>query len=444
MKSSSRLCVFVLAVGFSACASHSDRTQAIRSALDAGDPRTALKYVNERLDVGSEKDMPKDVGSEKSLYLLDRAMILQQLENYELSSRDLEAADKQIDMLDLSRNAVDSIGKYLFSDDVGRYKAPPYEKLLINTENMVNYLARSDLNGARIEARRLSVMQRYLKEHEDPAQSLTAVGSYLAGFTFEKSGKLDEALRYYDDALATGEYATLATPVKRLLGRVGSGSSRLRAIADKSGEEVSDDDAEILILVGYGRVPFKIARRVPIGLALTYVSGALSPEDHQRANYLAAQGLVTWVNFPELGPPQGTIGRPHCKVDGAVAEAEPLAAIDAEAKRAWEDAKGAVVASAITRLLARAATGEAIRQGTKGKDSVVGALLSLGVQATLTAVDTPDTRSWEALPSRMAVSRLRVKPGKHEVIVAVRGVRKKQTVDVEPGGFAVVSHTVLF
>jgi uncharacterized protein len=442
MTFSSLLRVFVLALAASACASHSDRTQAIRSALDAGDAGSALKYVNERLDVSSEKELPDDSGSEKSLYLLDRAMILQQLERYELSSRDLEAADKQIDLLDLSRNALDSIGKYLFSDDVGRYKAPPYEKLLINTENMVNYLARGDLNGARIEARRLSVMQKYLRDHEDPAESLTASGSYLAGFAFEKSGKLDEALRYYDDALASNEFESLAGPVKRLLARSGGGSARLKAIAAKSAEEFDENDGEILILVEYGRVPHKIARRVPIGLALTYVSGALSPEDHARANYLAGQGLVTWVNFPELGPPQGTLGRPHCKVDGSAAEAEPMAAIDIEAKHAWESAKGAVVASAITRLLARAATGEVVRRSTK--DSVAGALLSLGLQATLTATDTPDTRSWEALPSRMAVARVRVKPGKHQVELAVRGIKKKQNVEIEPRGFAVVSHTVLF
>ena len=43
-------------------------------------------------------------------------------------------------------------------------------------------------------------------------------------------------------------------------------------------------------MIGYGRVPAKIAKRIPIGLALTYVSGAISPNDVSKANYLAAQG----------------------------------------------------------------------------------------------------------------------------------------------------------
>src|SRR5689334_1517389 len=154
-------------------------------------------------------------------------MVLQQLQIYKLSSRDLEVCDKQIEMLDFKRNAVDDIGKYLFSDDTGPYKGPPYEKLMINTMNMVNYLVQGDLQGARVEARRLAVMQKYLKDH-DPQNALTAPGSYLAGFTFEKSGSYDEALRYYDEALQYGDYGSLAEPVRRLMARSGYASPRLR------------------------------------------------------------------------------------------------------------------------------------------------------------------------------------------------------------------------
>ena len=74
----------------------------------------------------SEKDLPEETDGDNSLFLLDRAMVLQQLQVYKLSSRDLETSDKEIQMLDFSRNATDDLGKYLFSDDTGPYKAPPY------------------------------------------------------------------------------------------------------------------------------------------------------------------------------------------------------------------------------------------------------------------------------------------------------------------------------
>src|SRR5436190_3258616 len=112
--------VFAVALALAqfACAGHADKTLAARTALDAGDPRGALKALNETLDVKSEKDLPAQVGGDNSLFLLDRAMVLQELDQYPLSSRDLEVSDKQIEVLDLSANAAADIGRYLFSDDV--------------------------------------------------------------------------------------------------------------------------------------------------------------------------------------------------------------------------------------------------------------------------------------------------------------------------------------
>ena len=433
----------------SGCASHSDKTKEIRSALDAGNPRAALSLLNEQLDTKSERELPEDTGGDKSLFLLDRAMVLQQLQIYKLSSRDLEVSDKQVEMLDFTRNAGHDIAKYLFSDDVGPYKAPPYEKLMINTMNMVNYLALGDLQGARVEARRLSVMQKYFKDH-DPENALTAPGSYLAGFTFEKSGQLDEALRYYDEALQYGDYKSLAEPIRRLLPRSGYSSPRLKKAAG-TGEGAQApaaaandaDQGELLVIVSYGRVPAKIARRIPIGLALTYASGAISPNDAAQANSLAAQGLVTWVNFPELGRAHGQYDIPWFRLDGKELPLEGIVAVDQEAKRAWDQGKGTIVASAITRMIARIVAGKGV-EAAAGKDHpIAGLLLGLATQATLTAADTPDTRSWETLPARMSFWRVMLPPGTRTVQLRARGAQTEKKVTIKPGGFAVVNLTVL-
>lgn len=438
----SSLLVCALALG--GCAGHADRTAAARSALDAGRPEVALAELNDELDVDRAEDLPKDVSGDNALLLLDRAMVLQQLGRYTLSSRDLEVSDKQVEILDLSRNATADLGRYLFSDDTGPYKAPAYEKLMINTMNMVNYLARGDLNGARIEARRLTVMQNFLEKSEGPGRALLGPGSYLAGFTFEKSGRPDEALRFYDEALAYGQYRTLIEPIRRLSARSSYSSPRLRALAGEPSSDApaeSEEDAELLAIVNFGRVPPKVAKRIPIGLALTYVSDAMSPHDINRANYLAAQGLVTWVNYPELGRPRGQYAQPGFALNGQYMPLEGILAVDKEAARAWEDAKGAVVASAITRLLTRVVAGEGVRQAAG--EGLAGALLSLGTQATLTAVDTPDTRSWATLPARIAFGRVRLKPGVHWVDLSAGGARKRQKVTLKPGGWAVVNLTTL-
>ena len=428
------------------CASHSDHTKAARSALDVGDAKKALELYNKRLEVEDAKDLPKNIGGDNTVLILDRAMILQQLENYPLSSRDLEAADKQIEVLDFNRKAIDDIGKYLFSDSTGPYKAPFYEKLLINTENMLNYLQARDLNGARIEARRLAVMQSFISNHEGEGQGLIGPGSYFAGFIFEKSGDAQEALRYYDEALQFDGFKSLGPVVRRLAAKGSYRTKRITAILDAvpaaGSAAAADGDApsELLVVLNHGRVPAKVPKRIPIGLALTYASAFISPSSAVQANELAAQGLVTWINYPALES-EAKLAIPAVMVDGQEQPVELGLAVDTEANKAWDDARGTIVASAITRMIARILAGQVARKASGG--GTLGTLLSLGTQATLTATDIPDTRSWATLPARIGITRMALPPGKHEVEVVIGPSRKKQTVELEPGGYAVLCVTQL-
>jgi tetratricopeptide (TPR) repeat protein len=434
--------LFAGVVALSGCASYSEGTKEARSALDAGKPDKALSIYNEKLEVDSEKELPKNVGGDNTLLILERSMILQQLEKYQLSSRDLEVADKQIEILDFDRGTLDDIGKYLFSDDTGPYKAPFYEKLLINTQNMLNYLEVGDLNGARIEARRLAVMQAFIADHEGAGESLTGPGSYLAGFIFEKSGDSQEALRYYDEALQWGEFESLGAVLVRLAAKSSYRTPRITKVLDAAGKSAETDESlgEVLVVVNYGRVPEKIPKRIPIGLALTYASGIISPTDAARANELAAQGLVTWVNYPSLADSR-PVTPARLFIDGKPAELELALEVDSEAQKAWESARGTLVASAITRMIARILAGETTKKVAGG--GLVGTLLSLGTQATLTATDIPDTRSWGTLPSRIAIGRVQLPAGSHDVEISASAYTRKQKVELKPGGWSVVSLTAL-
>ena len=90
---------------------------------------------------------------------------------------------------------------------------------------------------------------------------------------------------------------------------------------------------------------------------------------------------------------------------------------------------------------AHRARGRRVRASRRppGRDNVIGILASLGAQATLTALDTPDTRSWETLPARVAVARVRLPAGKHRVVIDARGWQRTQDVVVEKNGWQVVS-----
>jgi uncharacterized protein len=439
--------VALLATG---CPGHEARIQGALDALDRGSPEEALGALNDELEVERVEDLPEDVGGDNALLLLDRATVLQAIGQYDLAQRDFGVADKSIEVLDLDRNAAHDIGKYLFSDDVGPYKAPPFEKLLINTFNMMNYLARGDLGGARVEARRLAVMERYLAEQKETT-SLLGLGSWLAGLTFEKSAKPDEALRHYEDALAHASYGSLRDPLRVLTGGQPT-SPRIDALLQGAGplpSPAESGEAEIVVLVGYGRVPQKKPTRIPIGLALTLVAADISPHDRDLALQLAAQGLVTWVNFPRLGKGRGRYEVPELFIDRQPAPLEHALDIESEVRREWEANEPTFILAAITRLIARAVAGGAVQAATgaavgrKNGGAAIGLLAGLATQAALVAADTPDTRSWATLPSQVAVTRLRVKPGRHSVRVAARGHGRDYEITVKAGDFAFIQMSAL-
>src|SRR5690606_14593081 len=85
---------------------------------------------------------------------------------------------------------------------------------------------------------------------------------------------------------------------------------------------------DLLVVVSYGRVPAKVAKRIPIGLALTYASANMTGPNQNTANRLAAQGLVTWVNYPELEETYRRLPPPSLRINGASFSTETLAAVD--------------------------------------------------------------------------------------------------------------------
>ena len=405
----------------------SERTREMRTALDAGDPRRALTHLNRELGVSSDAQQPRRLVGEQALLLLDRATLQQSVVQLANSKRDYEAADKAIDALDLSHGASDEVGRRVFSDSAGRYVAPPHEKLLVNVLNLVNYLETDDLSGARIEARRMSVMARYLKERDPRERKPSAalgLGSLLAGFTYEKSGNDEEARRYYKDANATDWRAQSIESIE-------------------STDADADTGSELLVVVGWGRVPHRIAEHLPIGLALTRASPFLAAGDRAEASRLAAQGLVTWVSFPTLAPERPLDEMPTVLVDGRAVPFDATLDVAAEVRAEWRRIEGDVMAAAVTRTVARILLGKAIEgvASTSDKKEVkaVGFLFSLFAQAALSAADVPDTRSWETLPARIGVARVRVAPGEHRVLMRARGSERVGDVRAKPAGWRVVS-----
>lgn len=405
---------------FAACSGgYAVRTEVARAALDKGDPKSALAAINKELKVKTADQLPSGLGHSGVLLMLDRGMILQQLKVYQLSSRDLEISDKQIELLDFSRKGLHDLGRYLYSDDTGPYKAPAYEKLMINTVNMLNYLARGDLSGARVEARRFAVMEDYISEHEDPAVTLLPVGRYIAGYVNEASDRVSEAELYYKEA--------------------GEKNEIIADLVNQKNEKCPSKEGcgTLLVVMGYGRVPAKEAKRIPIGAAVTMAGSFITPIDAETA----VKSLATWVNFPALQR-RGRFPDPRVMIDSEAVGGWGVYMLDLEVERAWQQAQPAVVASAITRALARLVAGKAAEAASGG--GTLGAILGFATSAGLAAADTPDTRSWATLPARIAMFRRTLPVGEHSMDVSYPGRIDQRRFEIKKDRYATILFNALW
>lgn len=437
-----------------ACATYSERTQLARDAAQAGDLAGSEKVLNKVLGTKNSADLPTQWKKETVVALLERSMVLHAKGDWRLSARDMVAADKQLVLLDIARDA-GQVGKWIFSDSAGKYHAPPSEKLALNALNMLNYLLAGDLSGARVEAKRFTITREYLGQLDAGESAHGAFGSYIAGFVFERLGEVDTALRYYDEALQEQPFPSLRAPIARLAARSSVRSPRIDALlAAAATSTTTPADAtttpaplgEILVVMNVGRVPYKVPERLPLGLAIglgaAYITG--SPAVLERS-------ALKFIIYPELVPSRALFNTGQLQVDGTEWPLELATNLDAEIVREYELLKPKIIGAALTRMIVRAAVAEGARaagnQAKDGAGAVVGLLAALAAEGAMVAADKPDTRSWTLLPAFVFVARVPVQPGPHRVAVTAMGSGGREhrdlSVDVKAGGFAVVDVTTL-
>ena len=367
----------------SGCATYSDHTAEARNYAQRGDYDSAIAELDKLLGVEDGHAHPEKFRDDSALVLLERGMLHQARGDYDGSREDLQVADKQLELLDLSNTAVQGVARYFYSDSAGPYRISPVERLSLNALNMLNYLAVGDLGGARVEAKRFTVMRNYLRD-TNPDYAHGAIGSYLAGFVHQQLGEDSRAMRHYNDALQGGRIASLAAPVRGLAERVSVRGTPVWDLLAEPGDPPVRGGGEILVVTGVGRVPMD---------AITNLGAELVREYEKIKSKIIAAALSRMV-------------------------------------------ARAVVAEGARKI------GKEVGNGGE----LAGVLAGLLSESLLVAADKPDTRSWTLLPNKIFVSRKRVPAGTHQVDVGLGlgdSVWQRFAVDVPEGGYALVIVTPL-
>lgn len=408
---------------FVGCGGYNQTISSARNALQQGHAQRSVKKINQVL-----KDAPKE---HLPLLHLERAIARHQLGDLQEASKDYQYADDALEILDYTSATAQEIASYLYSDDTAPYRPPAYEKSLINLLNLMSYLERGDVNGARVEAKRFRVYTDYFQDQVRQGNAsnialepLLALGATLGVYTALATGDFDQAIRW-----AQGNSS--------LLERIEQERVRLE-------QDEPVPQTHLLILSSQGLIVQKRPVRLGLGTAMLYLSShpdhGMSAEEHQRFQRTALNASVKWVNFVKL-----VSTRPLMVDEGQVlgipAGTSPLVKVNlsALARFEFERNQAKMMAAAISRLLTRAIAGAGTKEVAKRQIGPLGGLLlGLAVEGTMSAADTPDTRAWSVLPEELSLYWLTLPPGQYRFSsVALRSAQVP--ISLKTGEFKAIS-----
>jgi len=354
----------------------------------------------------------------------------------------------------------------LTNDRALPYTAGQNERLLLHYNALLAWSASGDRDAAAVEARRMVSLLAQLGEPSDDERAMRAVMLTIASAAFEQAGDLNDA------------------DVAR------RNAARLGAPLDSMWAPPGDSAGDLVVVIERGDVAHKVA----VGLTVPIFSG--DNLDRRNGSFAAERllgdigalrnGGVWWDDTPSwrftdtrYAPWRGNrasylldmswpvLRRDRAAPRGAVHVVAGSARVESGLSASLSDAlaadyrrdRGAIMTRTVARALSKylaarameaavvaAASKDDAGDGKKKKKNddaskAAGAVARILTNAATTALERADTRAWALLPGTVAVVRLRIPAGTHELLVDAAGTRQLSlpSVVVRAGRTTVVS-----
>jgi uncharacterized protein len=437
-------------------------------------------------------DTRKSPISDSLLRSLQRAIVLRQSGDFDGSNDLLEWADQEAERR-LVRSVSKTAASFLLNDRILAYAPSPGEMGMIPFYRMMNYLSTRDMAAAAVEARRLTA----LLDRQDRGAVRRCRGDamlqYLAGLAFEAAGELNDALvslRRSDEGFSSCEAAVGIAPPE------GFGADLFRVATRLGVTEVADSArarypgaakryvagaGEVLVVFERGFVAHLTEEALEVPILIEDVEG-VDGDDAEGISHLGASiaaqlllgyeergawGSSAWhrrrglrraadiddfyflrLAWPgirrDTEPTQSIrllIGE-DTTTAARVADLSTIAAHDLEARRAG------MLTRLVTRGIAKyLITREMEKKAEEEGGKFLGTVTGLLANAAANELERADTRNWSLLPDEVAVARLTLPAGSHQIRVQsvspageVSGTVDLASVDVRAGGLTVLHH----
>lgn len=437
-----------------------------RSLID-GNPDKAVELIQEvKNDYGPDNRL---------LYLMDYGMVLHLAGRYQASNTVLDEAYHLVEEQYATRIR-DQASALLLNETQLPYEGEPFEHVLINVIQALNYACLKNWSEALVEARRIDHRLNVLNdEAEGKEYQEDPFARYLTGVLYEIAGDLNNAYVAYRKAEAVYAEARAWSKVpipdalKTDLIRVTNAlhlAEDLERYQAKYPEVASDatlvPDANMaqLIVVSYnGRSPQKedLYIDVPISLdalqlvLLAKAAGGRSTRSTRGTEALiyGLHGRIARVALPRLVPQRTKIAYSTIQLtDGTStfnAHSQRLYDISAVAEKNLDDTYNWLVLRAVARTAMKMAAAEGIGIGVraavnKNSQDWVGLLAVILARIFVLATEEADIRSWRTLPGEIQMTRLWIPAGSYSVMVnavdhqgRVVGSPKTEQLDFQSG-----------
>lgn len=373
------VCLFAL-VFVSGCASNNYLNSPGHSAFLNG------KYV-EAAEL-FEKEIPK-TNTNKLLFNLDAGTSYFNAGQYEKAIPFLLQAVKFWESKDYI-SITESTGGFLISENVKTYIGEDYERVLIHVFLALSYAGLEKYEDAQVEARRIDLLLKKMRDQEKKSYSESAFARYLSALFWEASGDWDAARIDYEKAFEIdSEFPNIQQDLLRAC-KVSGHNERYDFYKKKFKEvhELSYDrkKSELVVFISYGLSSIKSAQGSQTSLPIL-VSRSWHP-----------------VNVEvEVGTKLYNESQTFLDIDDLMKKF-----LDVKLK--W------LTARKLIGLGIKAGAGYAVGKVSKSQD--LGILTFLA----LSALDTTDLRGWNTLPAGIKIIKVPLDAGFHKIKISVKSI----------------------
>ena len=190
---------------FSACANKSmTRYEALAPALEKKGFEGAIEKV-----VKEEKDL---YGSNSQfLYYFDLGVLHHYNRNFDESIKNLAKAEKIYEDL-YTKSVTNEAAALATNDNVRPYRARPFELLTMYQFQILNYLAKMDIDGALVEVKRSQIAMNALYQKDKDKVNDNGLLRYLSALVYELDGSVDDAAISYVNTVKAYKEGKLSLP----------------------------------------------------------------------------------------------------------------------------------------------------------------------------------------------------------------------------------------